>query len=69
MKLLIDIIEKLFFEILKKNYQLFRITDDRNIRLILNGTEAHYQLNFRRVHIDPEEHRGTTRNLAGMRTS
>ena len=38
---------------LKKNYQLFRITDDRNIIVTLSGyDEIHYQLNFRRVHVD-----------------
>ena len=51
-KLLISIREKYCFEDLRKNYQQFRVTDDRNIILTFSGTEAHYEWNFRRVHID-----------------
>ena len=46
-------IEEYRFEKLKKkNYQQFRVADDQNIRLTFSDTKAHYQLNFRRVHID-----------------
>ena len=45
--------EKYCFEKLeKKNYQQFRVSRDRNNGLTFSSTETHYQLNFRRVHID-----------------